>query len=71
MNAIQPNQPPLQPLKPRRVPRTVRRSRRHSLGAAVGETTAKVGVTAVLCAAAISGLVQLCPYNLSQQKQLR
>jgi len=71
MNAIQPNQPPLQPLEPRRVPRTVRRSRRHSLGAAVGETTAKVVVNAVLSAAAISGLVQLFPYHLSQQTKLR
>ncbi|MGB5963799.1 MAG: hypothetical protein WBG73_24405 [Coleofasciculaceae cyanobacterium] len=71
MNAIQPNQPPIQPLKPRRVPRTVRRSRRHSLGAAVGETTAKVVVNALLSAAAISGLVQLFPYHLSQQTKLR
>jgi hypothetical protein len=68
MNAIQPNQPPLQP---RRMPRTVRHNRRQSLGAAVGETTAKVVVNAVLSAAAISGLVQLFPYHLSQQTKLR
>lgn len=70
MNAIQPDQP-LQPLEPRRVSRTIRRSGRHSLGAVAGETTAKVIVNSVLCAAAISGLVQLLPYHLSQQTKLR
>jgi hypothetical protein len=70
MNAIQPDQP-IQPLEPRRIPRTVRRSHRHSLGAVAGETTVKVAVNAVLCAAAISGLVQLLPYHLSQQTKLR
>lgn len=70
MNAIQPDQP-LQPLEPRRVPRTIRRTQRYSLGAVAGETTAKVVVNSVLCAAAISGLVQLLPYHLSQQTKLR
>ena len=41
------------------------------MGAAVCETTSKVVVNAVLCAAAISGLVQLFPYHLSQQTKLR
>lgn len=69
MNAIQQNQPPLQPLEPRRIPR--RRRGRHSFGAVAGETTAKFVVNVVLSTAALSGFVQLLPYHLSQQTKLR
>ena len=72
MNAIQPQRPTLQPLEPRRmVPRTQPRQRRHPYRAVAGETTAKLVVNLVLCAAAIAGLVQLLPYHLSQQAKLR
>jgi len=72
MNAIQPQRPTLQPLEPRRmVPRTQRRQRRHPYRVVAGETTAKLVVNLVLCAAAIAGLVQLLPYHLSQQAKLR
>ncbi len=72
MNAIQPPRPTLQPLEPRRkVPRTPRRQRHHSYRAVAGETTAKLVVNVVLSAAAITGLVQLLPYHLSQQAKLR
>lgn len=53
------------------VPRTQRRNRRHSYPVIVGETTAKLVVNLVLCAAAIAGLSQLLPYHLSQQAKLR
>jgi len=72
MNAIQPQRPTLQPLEPRRmVPRTQRRQRRHPYRVVAGEATAKLVVNLVLCAAAITGLVQLLPYHLSQQAKLR
>lgn len=72
MNAIQPSRPTVQPLEPRRmVPRTGRRGRRHSFRAVAGETTAKLVVNVVLSAAALTGLVQLLPYHLSQQAKLR
>ncbi len=70
MNAIQPNQPPSQPLEPRRSPRT-RRPVRNSFGAVAGETTAKFVVNVVISTAALSGFVQLLPYHLSQQTKLR
>jgi hypothetical protein len=53
------------------VPRTQPRQRRHPYRAVAGETTAKLVVNLVLCAAAITGLVQLLPYHLSQQAKLR
>jgi hypothetical protein len=53
------------------VPRTQRRQRRHPYRVVAGETTAKLVVNLVLCAAAITGLVQLLPYHLSQQAKLR
>jgi hypothetical protein len=72
MNAIQHPTPTRQPLETRRtVPRTHRRQRRHSYHAVVGETTAKLVVNLVVCAAAITGLIQLLPYHLSQQAKLR
>lgn len=72
MNAIQPSRATQQPSQSRRmVPRTQRRNRRHSYPVIVGETTAKLVVNLVLCAAAIAGLSQLLPYHLSQQAKLR
>jgi hypothetical protein len=71
MNAIQPSRPTLQPLEPRRVsPWTQRGQRRRSHQAVAGETTAKIVVNVVISAAAITGLVQLLPYHLSQQSKL-
>ncbi|HBL10805.1 MAG TPA: hypothetical protein DD379_05260 [Cyanobacteria bacterium UBA11162] len=72
MNAIQPSRPTRQPLQTRRmVPRTQRRQQRHSYQGVAVETTAKLAVNLVLCAAAIAGLAQLLPYHLSQQAKLR
>ncbi len=72
MNAIQPPRSNRQPLEPRRMgPRTQRHQRRHSFGAVAGESTAKLVVNIVLSAAAITGLIQLLPYHLSQQAKLR
>ena len=71
MNAIQPSRQTLQPLEPRRMgPRTQRRQRPRSYQAVAGETTAKLVVNVVISAAAITGLVQLLPYHLSQQSKL-
>lgn len=72
MNAIQPSPENRQPSELHRtVPRTQRRQRRHSHRAVAVETTARLAVNIVLCAAAIAGLVQLLPYQLSQQSKLR
>lgn len=72
MNATQPTRSNRQPLPPRRmVPRTQRRQQRYSYQTIVGETTVKLAVNLVLCAAAITGLSQLLPYHLSQQGKLR
>ncbi len=71
MNAIQPSTPPRQPLEPRRTaPRIQHRQRHHSYRALAGETTVRLAVNIVLCAAAITGLAQLLPYHLSQQAKL-
>ncbi|HEY9635195.1 MAG TPA: hypothetical protein V6D14_17465 [Coleofasciculaceae cyanobacterium] len=71
MNAIQPSTPTRQPSQHRRmVPQTQRRQRRHSYRAVAGETTVRLVVNIVLSAAAITGLVQLLPYHLSQQAKL-
>ncbi len=72
MNAFQPETPTQQSSTPRRMAlRTQRRQRRYSYQAVLGETTAKLAVNLVLSAAAITGLVQLLPYHLSQQAKLR
>jgi hypothetical protein len=72
MNAIQPPRPTGQPLEPhRKVRRTQRPQRRHSYHAVAGETTAKLVVNLVISAAALTGLIQLLPYHLSQQAKLR
>jgi len=73
MNAFQPPTPTQQPVEPRRrmAQRHQRHQRRHSYQAVVGETTARLAVNVVLCAAAIAGLVRLLPYHLSQQAKER
>ncbi|NEO78829.1 MULTISPECIES: hypothetical protein [Moorena] len=72
MNAIQPSHSTRVPSKPRRrVPRIKHRPQRQSYGAVAGETTAKLLVNLVLCAAAITALMELLPYHLSQQAKLR
>ncbi len=74
MNAFQPSPPSRQPIEPRRTaPRTQRRHQRRnqSYQVVVGETTVKLVVNLVLSAAAITGLIQLLPYHLSQQAKLR
>lgn len=72
MNAIQPPRPTGQPLEPhRKVRRTQQPQRRHSYRAVAGETTVKLVVNLVISAAALTGLIQLLPYHLSQQAKLR
>ncbi len=72
MNAIRSSRPNLQNLEHRRkVTRTKRLHRRHTQGAIVGETTAKLVVNVMLCAAALTGLTKLWPYHSSQQTKLR
>lgn len=72
MNAFQPPPPTQQPEEPRRMaPRHQRHQRRHSYQTVACETTARLAVNVVLCAAAIAGLVKLLPYHLSQQAKLR
>lgn len=70
MNAIQQSQPHLQPSESRRVA-TRKRQQRHPYRAVAVETTAKLAVNVVLSAAAITALVQLLPYHMSQQTKLR
>ncbi|NET59447.1 MAG: hypothetical protein F6K47_25880 [Symploca sp. SIO2E6] len=48
-----------------------RYKRRHTYGAIFGETTAKLIVNIMLCAAAFTGLSKLWPYHSSQQTKLR
>ena len=75
MNAIQPSRPPLQPVEPRRVTPQIKsrhhRSRPRPYRVMALETTAKLTVNVVLCAAAVSGLVKLLPYYWSGQEKLR
>ncbi|NES85376.1 MAG: hypothetical protein F6K10_30405 [Moorea sp. SIO2B7] len=69
MNALpKPLEPQESPrVKPRRLPR-----RRHDSHRAVAiEITAKLLVNGVLSAAAITALMKLLPYHLSQQAKLR
>ena len=69
MNAIQPSRPPLQPVETRRVhPRSHRR--RYSYRVMALENTAKLAVKILLSAAAVSALVKILPYQLSQQEKL-
>lgn len=72
MNAIQPSRLTRQPLETRRrmVPRTSRRQRNQGVRLVACETTAKLVVNLVVCTAALTGLVKLLPYHLSQQTKL-
>jgi hypothetical protein len=72
MNAIQPSQPPLQPIQKRRViPRPKRHLRQRSYQVMALESTAKIAVNLVITAVAASALVQLLPYHWLQQEKLR
>jgi hypothetical protein len=72
MNAIRFSRPNLQTLERRRkVTQAKRHQRPHAHGAIVGETTAKLVVNVMLCAAAFTGLSKLWPYHSSQQTKLR
>ena len=72
MNAIQPSRPPLQSVKSRRrPPRTVRPQRLHPHREPAAETTAKLVVNVVLSVAAIASLIQLVPFQMSQQAKLQ
>ncbi len=72
MNAIQPSRNPLPPERTRRrVARSSRHHRRYAYQAIVAETTAKLVVNIVLSTAALAALVQLLPYQLSQQPKLQ
>jgi hypothetical protein len=75
MNASQPSRPPLQPVQPiqqrRAVPRPKRHLRQRSYQVMALETTAKIAVNLAISTAAVSALVQLVPYQLTQQERLR
>lgn len=72
MNSIQPSKPTRQPLKPnQKLSRTQKPQKLHYYRAVVGETTLRLVVNIVLSTAAIAGLVQLLPYQLSQQSKLQ
>ncbi len=71
MNAIQPSRPPLEPVETGRAnPRKRRHRRRYPYQVMVLETTAKLAVKIVLSVAAVSALVKILPYQLSQQQKL-
>lgn len=75
MNATQPSRPSLQiaPTTRRSVPRTRRHAQQrhqpHQLVAT--EVGVKLAVNLILAIAAVSALVKLIPYNLTQQAKLR
>ncbi|MDH6062020.1 hypothetical protein NWP17_16525 [Chrysosporum bergii ANA360D] len=72
MNASQPSRPPLQPTQQRRItPRPKRHLRQRSYQVMALETTAKIVVNLTISAAALSGLLQLIPYQWRQQDRLR
>lgn len=53
------------------LPQAASRRRRPPYRAIAIETTLKLGINVVLSAAAISALVQILPYHLSQQEKLQ
>ena len=72
MNASQPSRPPLQPLQKRRtVLRPKRHLRQRSYQVMALETTAKITVNLAISTAAVSALMQLLPYQWTQQDRLR
>ena len=71
MNAIQPSTPRLQPVPSRQVARSYRGFKRNQPTTAIAlETTAKLTVNLIFCAAAIGALIQLLPYHKSVQIKL-
>ncbi|NEO31851.1 MAG: hypothetical protein F6K36_15725 [Symploca sp. SIO3C6] len=72
MNSIKSSRPTRQPLKPhQKLSRTQKPQKLHYYRAIVGETTLRLVVNIVISTAAIAGLVQLLPYQLSQQSKLQ
>ncbi|MDZ8189459.1 MAG: hypothetical protein RMX96_32060 [Nostoc sp. ChiSLP02] len=72
MNAIQPSNPPSQPIQKRRiVPRPKRHLRQRSYQVMAWESTAKIAVNLLITGVAVSALAQLVPYQSSQQQKLR
>lgn len=75
MNALQQPRPPLETVEHRRrvtPPRKIRpRSRLSPYQGMAVENTAKLIVNVVLVAGALSALIKLLPYNISQQAKLR
>lgn len=72
MNALQPSRPPLKPVEPRRVPsQRKNRDRRSPYQVMAVQTTAKLTINVLLSAIAVSALVKLVPYYLSQQEKLQ
>ncbi len=71
MNALQPRQPleTVAPLAPKR--KTRQRSRLHPYRGMALENTAKLVVNMALVVGAVSALVKLLPYNISQQAKLQ
>ena len=74
MNALQPRQPletvaPRQFVAPKR--KTRQRSRLHPYRGIAVENAAKLVVNMVLVAGAVSALLKLLPYNISQQAKLQ
>ena len=72
MNALQPSRPPLKPVEPRRVAsQRKNRNSRPSYQVMAVQTTAKLTINILLSAVAVSALVKLVPYYLSQQEKLQ
>lgn len=72
MNAFQPSQfPPQQQPQHRPAPRPKKHLRQKSYRVIAIETTAKIGVNVAISAAAAAALMQLLPYQWSQQNKLR
>lgn len=70
MNAIQPSKPPLQPVEPRRVAHKRKRRRQANVATAV-QSTVKISANIVLSVVAVSAIVKLVPYYLTQQQELQ
>ena len=72
MNALQPSRPPLKQVEPRRVAsQRKNRDRRRPYQVMAVQTTAKLTINVLLSAVAVSALVKLVPYYLSQQEKLQ
>ncbi|MBW4514385.1 MAG: hypothetical protein KME11_04100 [Timaviella obliquedivisa GSE-PSE-MK23-08B] len=74
MNALQPHRHPSPPaqLPRRRVSKRIRRQKSHLPHRAIAtEVTTKLGVNLLLSLIAVTALVKLLPYNLSQQNSFK